>query len=383
MIDGKRKAMKLTIFLVAINLLLVLAMVTVVAQPADDLLPVSGYDEECQPAQNSALGGETVHIRFSTWHLPDSIEMQTVWIPMLEELKDRSDGRISYTILDGTVPGAGTGSYDMIAEGISDMGYATLTWTPGRFPLTDVLSLPASVECKDTAAEIGNVMYDRILRQEFPDVKVIELNGCISSYLWTEKPVHTMEDAKELKIRTPGGQQTNCIRAIGAEPVFMPLADVYTAVENGTVDGIVTCAPMILSYNLYEVVGYGTLATFGCVDEGVFMNQDSWESIPEDIKTIIVDVCRNPYRTTGGLTREAYLEMMEDINETGVIFYTLPPDEAERWYAVFQEETRGWARGLEAEGLPAKEAVRIFKEECETRGVECVAFPPEWEYAEN
>ncbi|TRZ68024.1 MAG: hypothetical protein D4Q77_02075, partial [Methanothrix sp.] len=178
--------MKLTIFLVAINFLLILAMVTVVAQPADDLLPVSGYGEESQPAQNSALGGETVHIRFSTWHLPDSIEMQTVWIPMLDELKDRSDGRISYTILDGTVPGAGTGSYDMIAEGISDMGYATLTWTPGRFPLTDVLSLPASVECKDIAAEIGNVMYDRILRQEFPDVKVIELNGCISSYLWTE-----------------------------------------------------------------------------------------------------------------------------------------------------------------------------------------------------
>ena len=113
------------------------------------------------------------------------------------------------------------------------------------------------------------------------------------------------------------------------------------------------------------------------------MNQDSWETIPDDLKPIIVDVCRNPYHTTGGLTREVYLEMMEDINETGVIFYTLPPDEAERWYAAFQEETRGWARGLEAEGLPAKEAVRIFKEECETRGVECVAFPPEWEYAEN
>lgn len=41
-------------------------------------------------AQDSKL-----HIKFSTWHPPASREVTTVWIPMLEELKKRSDGRIT------------------------------------------------------------------------------------------------------------------------------------------------------------------------------------------------------------------------------------------------------------------------------------------------
>ena len=33
----------------------------------------------------------------------------------------------------------------------------------------------------------------------------IELNGCIQSFVWTTKPVHTLEDLKGRKIRSPGG----------------------------------------------------------------------------------------------------------------------------------------------------------------------------------
>lgn len=130
------------------------------------------------------------------------------------------------------------------------MGYFTATWTPGRFPLSDVLSMPVFIGGKEVAVEIGNTMYEKILHQEFTEVKMLSLNGCIQAYLWTTEPVHTLEELKGLRIRSPGGLQTYMIEALGAEPVFMPLGDVYLSMETGVIDGIVTCPPLFHAFKL-------------------------------------------------------------------------------------------------------------------------------------
>jgi TRAP-type C4-dicarboxylate transport system substrate-binding protein len=340
--------------------------------------------------RNSILGGIALscghshfayaqsHLRFSTWHVPAGRDVQTVWTPMLEELKKRTKDRIQYNLFPGGALGKGPEHYDIVARGLSDMGYFTATWTPGRFPLSDVLSLAAWVDGKDVATEIGNAMYAKILHQEFPGVKMVELNGCIQSFLWTKKPVRTLDDVKGLKIRSPGGHQTHYIKSIGAEPVFMSLGDVYLAMEMGTVDGIVTCPPQFLAFKLNEIAKYGVVATFGCVSEGVIMNAQSWKKVPDDLRTVFDEVTHNPYRTTGGLTRDVYQKMMREITDNKVQLYTLPASEAEQWYERFRDVTRRWVADLEAKKLPAREVVRIYNEECEKRGVKVVAFPPEW-----
>ncbi len=323
----------------------------------------------------AATAADTMHIKFSTWHPPASREVKNVWQPMLEELKKRSNGRITYTLYAGGALGKGPEHFDIVKNGLSDMGYFTATWTPGRFPLSDVLSLAVQVEGKDVGTDIGNATYEKVLKQEFEGVKVIELNGCISAYLWTTKPVRTLEDCKGLRIRSPGGHQTHYIESLGAEPVFMPLSDVYMAMETGTIDGLVTCPPLVLAFKLYEVARHGALATFGCVTEGVVMNQKSWDRAPDDLKPIIMEVAGNPFAATGGLNTEAYKVMMEDLKKHGVDLYRLPPEEAQRWYALFQEDTREWIERLEEKGLPAGEAVAVYNDECKAHGVECVACP--------
>ncbi len=322
--------------------------------------------------------GQSMNIKFSTWHVPVGYEVKTVWEPMLEDLKKKSNGRISSTMYAGAALGKGPEHYDIVAKGLSDMGYFTATWTPGRFPLTDVLSLAAWVDGKDVATDIGNAMYKRVLQQEFQGVKMVELNGCIQAFLWTKKPVKTLEDVKGMRIRSPGGFQTNYIKAIGAEPIFMPLGDVYLAMETGTVDGLVTCPPLVISGRLYEVAKHGVVATFGCVSEGVIMNGDSWKKSPDDLKPMIDQVCNNPFNTTGGLTRDVYKKMLKELTDKKVELYNLPSNEAERWYDRFRDVTRKWVTDLEGKGLKAKEVVKMYNEECEKRGVKVVAFPPEW-----
>ncbi len=321
---------------------------------------------------------QSTNIKFSTWHPPVSREVRTVWTPMLDQMKKKSGGKMNYTMYAGAALGKGPEHFDIVAKGLSDMGYFTATWTPGRFPLTDVLSLAVWVDGKDVAADIGNAVYNRALKDEFKNVKVLELNGCIQSFIWTKKPVGKMADLKGMKLRSPGGHQTNYIKNLGAEPVFMPLGDVYMAMETGTVDGIVTCPPLILAYKLHEVAKNATVLTFGCVSEGTVMNQNAWNRLPADQKKIVEEVGSNPFKATGGLTRDDYQVIMKDIQKAGVRLIDLPKAEAEQWYGKFRDVTRKWVADLEAKGVPAKKTVAIMNEECEKRKVNLVSCPPEF-----
>jgi TRAP-type C4-dicarboxylate transport system substrate-binding protein len=318
-----------------------------------------------------------LHLKFSTWHPPAGREVTTVWIPMLEELKKRSNGRITYTMYAGGALGKGPEHFDIVKKGLSDMGYFTATWTPGRFPLTDVLSMAAWVDGKEVATAIGNEMHEKLLKKEFEDVKVLELNGCIQSFLWTTKPVKTLADLKGMKIRSPGGMQTAYIKALGAEPVFMPVGDVYMAMDTGTLDGLVTCPPLVLAFKLHEVAKYGVKATFGCVSEGVIMNKKTWDKTPPDLQKLIVEVVGNPFATTHGLDKKTYAQMVQELKAKGVTIFELPPEEETKWFKEFQEATRKWIADLEKKGLPAKEAVEMYNNIAKNHGVTCVAYPPE------
>ena len=83
---------------------------------------------------NELLHAQATNIKFSTWHPPVGKEVKTVWTPMLEDLKKKSGGKMTYTMYAGAALGKGPEHFDIVAKGLSDMGYFTATWTPGRFP---------------------------------------------------------------------------------------------------------------------------------------------------------------------------------------------------------------------------------------------------------
>ena len=326
-------------------------------------------------ASGSAWAGDgKVNIRFSTWHVPAGADVKNLWIPMLEEMKKRSDGRITYTMFAGGALGKGPEHFDIVKTGLSDMGYATLTWTPGRFPLSDVLSVPIVCPAKWKGAEAGTAMYDRVLHQEFEDVKVLHINNCVMAHIWTTKPVKNLEDLKGMKIRSPGGLQTKAIEALGATPIFMPLGEVYLSMETGVIDGVVTCPALVKAFKLFEVAKHGVPISFGCVAEGLFVNKKFWDRVPEDLKPIITEVGRDAYKIAGIFHEEWYAQIMEEFNSSLEI-YELPDDEKARWNEKFKGMVGDWAEELEAKGLPAKEALVAFKKELEKLEVNFEACP--------
>lgn len=311
---------------------------------------------------------DTYNIRFSTWHVPAGADVQKLWIPMLEEMKKRSDGRLTYTMYAGGALGKGQDHYDIVKTGLSDMGYATLSWTPGRFPLTDVLSSPVVCPSKSKAAVAGMAMYKKILNPEFKGIKVLHINNCVMAHLWTTKKVKSLEDLKGMKIRSPGGLQTRAIEALGATPVFMPLGDVYLSMETGVIDGVVTCPALVNAFKLYEVAKYGVPTSFGCVSEGLFVDEAFFNKLPDDLKAIVEDVGANAYQIAGIFDEHWYDSTMEGIGKN-VEVEALSTEEQGRWNKALSAMLLAWAEELEGKGLMAKKALLDFKTELNKVGV--------------
>ncbi|WP_022666660.1 TRAP transporter substrate-binding protein [Desulfospira joergensenii] len=317
---------------------------------------------------------KTYNIRFSTWHVPAGADVKKLWIPMLEEMKKRSDGRLTYTMYAGGALGKGPDHYDIVKTGLSDMGYATLSWTPGRFPLTDVLSSPIVCPSKAKAAEAGRAMHDKMLNSEFKGIKVLHINNCVMAHLWTTKKVESMEDIKGMKIRSPGGLQTRAIEALGATPVFMPLGDVYLSMETGVIDGVVTCPALVKAFKLYEVAKYGVPTSFGCVSEGLFVNERFWKKLPDDLKEIVEDVGRNAYKIAGIFDEHWYADTMESFGND-IEIKALSDEEQARWDTTLGKMLANWATEMEGKGLEANKALSLFKGELNKVGVSFNSCP--------
>ena len=321
-------------------------------------------------------------LRFSTWHPPGGRDVETVWKPMIDKIEENSKGKIEVDGYFGEVLGASIEHFDIVADGISDFGLFTATFEPGRFPLSDVLSMPVEVLGKDIAADIGYEMYEQILHKDFPkNVEILQLNGCVSAMVWTVKPAKSLADLKGLRIRTPGSLQTPIIQAMGAIPVQMPLSDVYLALETGDVDGILTCPQLYQGYSLYEVAKYGLRGEFGCITEGVAMNKQTHDELPQDVRSTLKDIVRNQFRATGGLTEKAIHDCIKEIENKGVEINYLPDKDDEVLLERFANDVvKQWVEKLENEGLPAKEALLRFKAIVDkTEGAAFRSFPKEWE----
>ena len=76
----------------------------------------------------------------------------------------------------------------------------------------------------------------------------------------TKRPIRTVEDFKGLKLRVPNNLiQIKGTEVMGATPTPLPLGEVYTALQQGVVDGVENPLPVLYGGKFHEVAKYLTL----------------------------------------------------------------------------------------------------------------------------
>lgn len=307
---------------------------------------------------------EVIELSMATFWPAVDFQVTEGHIPWIEEIEAATGGRVKITLHPGGALLGGREIYAGVVDGIADIGVSAYAYTPGKFPLMEAFELPAFLNPSALVASLTvHEAYKQMKPAELADVKVMFHWATGPGDLMLKRPVHTLEDLAGMKIRAVGGT-AHTMKKLGATPVSMPMPDAYLALEAGIVDGILAPTDVLKGFRLAEVTSYVTKAPF--LYNIVFfkvMNLDTWNALPDDIKTIFGLVNERWARWNGEIrTKHTVIGLEYGIAEHGMEVIHLTAEEEARWKALLEPVVEEWIAKREAEGLPGRQVIDLIRE---------------------
>jgi TRAP-type C4-dicarboxylate transport system substrate-binding protein len=127
-----------------------------------------------------------------------------------------------------------------------------------------------------------------VLDQEMRGVRVLAIQGGnLPDVLTRGRPVTQLADFRGLRLRTPS-EIAPLLRQLGADPVTMPMAEVYSSLSKGVVDGVVAPADTLRSLHFSEVAP--NLSVWQ-VPRGAYparaISVRAWAKLPPDLQRLL------------------------------------------------------------------------------------------------
>jgi len=208
-----------------------------------------------------------------------------------KEVEKRTNGKVKvHTFPGGTLIGA-KNIFDGVRSGLADIGNFAMSYQPGRFPVSEAVSLPVGFPSSKVASMALYDLIEKYHPKEFESVKVLALFTSPPSSFMTKTPVRTLKNLKGMEVRV-SGTLADAVKALGAIPVAMPQSDTPEAIQKGVVKGVVSSIEILEDFNIAAYCPYTTIVNIALTDFAVVMNKGRWNSLPADVKKVFDDLSR-------------------------------------------------------------------------------------------
>jgi tripartite ATP-independent transporter DctP family solute receptor len=139
------------------------------------------------------------------------------------------------------------------------------------------------------------------------------------SYYTKDTPIRQPADLDGLKIRVQeSATAIAMVGAMGAQPTPISWGELYTALEQGVVDGAENNPPSYMSSRHYQVTGYFSLNEHTASPDVLLIGTRTWNLLSEEDRLIIVEAAENSRELQRRLWTEAEAEALEIVQEAGV-----------------------------------------------------------------
>lgn len=232
----------------------------------------------------------------TNWLAPAHILNEFTYQRWAEDVAKATNGKLKFEIHSSgsLVPARST--MQGIRDRVASVGIVYPGYTPSELPLNNVVNDLVFVADDDFAAafaysEMG--MLNAKLQGEWKKNGGLFAGGYATPVynFVCMKPIRGLNDAKGLKIRTAGGAQTDWVKQLGGVPVSVPIGDVYTGLERGSLDCTMTDPTNLDKGNkFWEVAKSVTLLPMGVVVGANYVyNPDFWKGLKADQRRVLLD----------------------------------------------------------------------------------------------
>jgi TRAP-type C4-dicarboxylate transport system substrate-binding protein len=283
--------------------------------------------------------------------------------PWAEKVMADSGGRIKVELYPAMqLGGKPPELYDQAKDGVVDLIWTVIGYTPGRFPTTEAFELPFNMTTGEATSKAFHEFCEKHCAKEFADVKVIAWHAHGPGLIHSKNPINKLEDMNGLKIRGGSRMINQLLEKLGATPVGMPVPAVPESLSKGVIDATTIPWEVTPSLKVAELVknhtgfsGKNGLYTQTFV---FAMNQAAYDKLPDDLKKVI--------DANSGIETAAMMgRVMDEGDKIGLAIaqkagnniITLDEAETQRWKDTAAPLVEAWEAEMAGKGIDGKALV--------------------------
>lgn len=225
--------------------------------------------------------------------LSEQLVLHEAMVSYAEKVYERSNGRIRIDVYANAQLGNERDMVEGMQLGTIDIVYAATSVVANFVPSLSIFDGPflfrdADHLFKVCDGDIGKGLTDEI--KETQNLITLGFMDTGARHIFSTKPVRTMDDFSGLKIRTMENElQTTLFNTLGAQATPMAFGEVYTALQQGTIDAGEQPLQGITGSGFDEICKYVSLSGHVYSPNLFLLGGASYDKIPDDLKEMVLE----------------------------------------------------------------------------------------------
>lgn len=251
-----------------------------------------------------------------------------------KDLEERSKGVFKVEIYDSSKFGNFDAMVQGLQMGVLQMGSDACNNLSVFNPKLMMFDMPFIINSYEEADLITDGPLGQELAKSLEKNKIIGLGYIDIGFrnVFSSRPVRTLEDAKNLKIRaTHSKAHIAILTALGMNPTPVAWGEVYTALQQKTVDAVDIDLNLGYFNKFQEITKYVTLSRSFYSPHLVLVSKPFFEKLNAEQQQWIRESFLVMQKFERDLIRSNESMIIEKIKEGGGEIIELAPEERERW----------------------------------------------------
>ncbi|MDD0837184.1 TRAP transporter substrate-binding protein [Curvibacter sp. HBC61] len=315
-------------------------------------------------ASTAALAQDFQDRTLKLGHLNNTDHPTSLGVKKFAELvSSRSGGKIKVTEFASSQLGNELQQQSALMGGVQEMLVASTTSLAGIVKEFGLLDFPFLFSHPRQADAMVDGPLGALLKSRLNDKGIVVLGFFdlgFRNVTNSKRPITRGEDLDGLKLRViPNPVFVETFKTFKANPLPLPFAELYGALESKTVDGQENPYAVILSSKLYEVNKYVSETNHVYATNPIQVSKKFWDKLNPAEQKLLQEAATEAQNYQRGVSREVSAKAVNELKAKGMVFNTLSEPEQQR----MRNEVRPVHDKFAASYDPA--VVKLFKSELE------------------